>query len=263
MSKSARLALPACMLLPALSWAQSTFDGTWKADLNNIQLSTKPDRYLLQDGLYHCQTCAPPVEIQADGQDHPVSGHPYYDTASIKILDDRTIEETDKKDGHTVTTSTSKVSVDGKSLTFELTDRSASSGAPLIVKGEARRIATGPAGSHAISGSWRTTRYENISDNGLLVSYALKGSTFKMTNPLGQSYAAPLDGTDSPYRGDPGTTSVSVKRISDQSIEETDKRDGKIIGVARMTVAADGKTMTVAWQDLLHGTSGSFMNVKQ
>jgi hypothetical protein len=30
-----------------------------------------------------------------------------------------------------------------------------------------------------------------------------------------------------------------------------------------MTVAADGKTMTVGWKDMLHGTSGSYTNLKQ
>src|SRR6516225_820611 len=33
--------------------------------------------------------------------------------------------------------------------------------------------------------------------------------------------------TEAPYKGDPGTTSVSVKKISDHALEETDKRDGK------------------------------------
>jgi len=30
-----------------------------------------------------------------------------------------------------------------------------------------------------------------------------------------------------------------------------------------MTVAADGKNMTIAWKDSLHGTSGSYSAVKQ
>ena len=41
-----------------------------------------------------------------------------------------------------------------------------------------------------------------------------------------------MDGTEAPYRGDPGTTRVSVKKISDHALEETDKRDGKVISVA-------------------------------
>ena len=37
-----------------------------------------------------------------------------------------------------------------------------------------------------------------------------------------------------------------------------DKRDGKAIWVGRMTVSADGKSMTIMWIDNLHGTSGVY-----
>ena len=263
MKKFALAAVPAAMLLPALALAQSALVGTWKADLSNIQTPTKPTRYLLSHGVYHCQTCAPAYAVKADGQDHKVTGHPYFDSVSITVVDASTIEETDKKGGKTVTTSKSTVSSDGKTLMFEFSDSSNSNGAPVVGKGEAERVAKAPAGSHAISGGWHTTKFTNVSDNGLLTTYALSGTTLKMTAPTGQSYSAPVDGTDSPFMGDPGQTSVSIKRIDDNTVDETDKRDGKVIGSAHITVSADGKTMTVAWKDALHGTSGSYKAIKQ
>jgi hypothetical protein len=84
-----------------------------------------------------------------------------------------------------------------------------------------------------------------------------------MTTPTGQSYTAKLDGTEAPYKGDPGTTSVSVKRTDKNSFEETDKRDGKVIGIAKNTVSPDGKTLTVAVTDTLHGTTSQFEAKKQ
>ncbi len=45
------------------------------------------------------ESCVPPVEVKADGQDQKVTGQPYYDSISIKIVDDHSIAETDKKDG--------------------------------------------------------------------------------------------------------------------------------------------------------------------
>ncbi len=74
----------------------------------------------------------------------------------------------------------------------------------------------------------------------------VEGDSLSMSTRTGQSYTAKLDGTEAPYKGDPGTTSVSVKKVDKNTIEETDKRDGKVISVARMTVAADGKNMTIA-----------------
>jgi hypothetical protein len=262
-NKFALTAVPALLLLPALSLAQSALVGTWKVDVNNLQLPTKPSKELLANGVYHCETCVPAYSVKADGQDHQVTGHPYFDSVSITVVDANTIQEIDKKGGKTVTTTKSTVSSDGNTQMFEFTDSSNSSGAPVVGKGEATRVAKGPAGSHAISGSWRTTKFSNVSDNALLITYAVSGTTLKMTSPTGQSYSAPVDGSDSPFMGDPGQTSVSIKRVDDRTIDETDKRDGKVIGSAHISVAADGKTMTIAWKDALHDTSGKYTAMKQ
>ncbi|HEY2352805.1 MAG TPA: hypothetical protein VGH83_09845 [Candidatus Acidoferrum sp.] len=251
------------LMSPVVLMAQDAFDGTWKVDMSKAQMPKKPDVYVLQGGMYHCKTCVPPVDVKADGQDQAVSGHPYYDTKAVKVVDDRTIEETDKKDGKVVTTSKMIVSADGKTAVFEFEDSSASNSQPVTGKGEMTRVAKGPAGSHAISGSWRATKFDSLSDNGTTFTYKVEGDTLSMTTPTGQSYSAKLDGTDSPYKGDPGTTSVSVKRLGKNSIEEIDKRDGKVLSVSKATVAADGKTMNVAWSDKLHGTSGSVVAIKQ
>jgi hypothetical protein len=259
--------LPFALLLfsatPVISMAQDALDGTWKVDLSKAQMPKKPDEYLLQDGMYHCKTCVPPIDIKADGQDQAVSGHPYFDTQSIKVVDDRTIEETDKKNGKTVITSKTVVAADGKTANFEFNDSSATNSQPVTGRGELTRVAKGPAGSHAISGSWRTTKFESISDNGITFTYKIEGDTLNMSTPTGQSYSAKLDGTDSPFKGDPGTTSVAVKRLSKNAIEETDKRDGKVISIARIIAGADGKTLTVAVSDKLHGTTMSYVAVKQ
>jgi hypothetical protein len=251
------------LLTPVIGMAQSSLDGTWKTDLSKAQMPKKPDAYLLQDGMYHCKTCVPPIDIKADGQDQTVSGHPYFDTMSVKVVDDRTIEETEKKNGKTVVTSKTMVSTDGKTAAFEFSDSSATNAEPVTGKGELMRVAKGPAGAHAISGSWRTSKIENVSDNGITVTYKVDGDTLSMTSPTGQSYSAKLDGTDAPYKGDPGTTSVSVKKLSKNAIEETDKRDGKVISIARISVGPDGKTMTIAVRDKLHGTTSQFVAEKQ
>src|SRR5438552_3043961 len=247
--------------VPAI--AQKAFDGTWKFNLNDAQFPKKPDVYLLQNGMYHCKTCVPPIDVKADGQDQSVAGHPYFDSVSIKIVDERTIEEVDKKNGKTVATSKTVVSQDGKAANFEFTDSSNTNADPVTGKGTITQVAKGPAGSHAVSGSWVTSKLETLSDNGLTVTFKVEGDSLSMTNQTGQAYVAKLDGTDSPYKGDPGTTSVSVKSMGKNTIEETDKRDGKVISIARMTVGSDGKTMTVKIEDKLHGSNSQFTATKQ
>ncbi len=249
--------------MPVSAMAQSAFDGTWKVDMSKAQLPKKPDVYLLQAGMFLCKTCVPTVEVKADGQDQNVTGHPYYDSMSIKIVDDHSIEQTIKIDAKTVATSKWTVSPDGNTLIVEFSNSSDTNAAPVSGKSEATRVAKGPVNSHAISGSWRASKVENLSDNAVLVMLKLEGDTFSMNTPTGASYSAKLDGTDAPYKGDPGITSVSVKRIGKNSLEETDKRDGKVISVSKITVTPDGKSMTIAVIDKLHGTTSEFPALKQ
>lgn len=191
----------AATLVPARAAAQSVFDGTWKTDVSSLN-SSKPDIFLLQNGMYECKSCNPSYRVKADGSDQTVSGDPYVDTRAIKVVNDHEIEETDKKNGKVVGQSTSTVSSDGKTVSFTFTDSSnTNGGAPITGEGTAKQVAPGPAGSHAISGSWKLEKIENMSDNGTEWSYKVNGDEITMTSPAGQSYMAKLDGTDAPMKG--------------------------------------------------------------
>ena len=250
--------------MPMVAAAQSAFDGTWKVDMSKVDFPKKPDVFVLQNGMYECKTCTPPYTIKADGTDQPVSGHPYYDSVSMKVVNDHEVMETDSKGGKVVGTSTSTLSPDGNTLKFEFSDSSNTNGGPPVTgSGEAMRVAKGPAGSHAISGSWRTSKIEGLSDNATSVTYKVNGGAITMSSPTGQTYTAKLDGSDAPMSGDPGTTSVSVKMLGKSTLEETDKRDGKVIGVFKMTVAADGKTAKASFDDKLQNRTMNFESTKQ
>lgn len=263
MTRRLLLLFAAAFLMPGLAIAQSPFDGTWKGDVNSAKFPEKPDEYLLKDGTYHCKTCAPPVMVKADGADQKVTGHPYFDMMSVKVVDEKTIEETYKKNGKAVATTKTWVSGDGNTLMFEFSDSSASNGAPVTGKGSETRIGNAPAGAHAISGSWKMAKMDQLSDNGMTITYKTAGDSITMTTPTGQSYTAKMDGTEAPYKGDPGTTSVSLKKTGPNSFEETDKRDGKVIAVVKVTVSADGKTIKFDVDDKLHGTHAEFGATKQ
>jgi hypothetical protein len=179
------------------------------------------------------------------------------------VISDHEIEETDKKNGKTVATSTTTVAPAGNTMTIEFNDSSNTNAAPVAGKGEATRVAKGPAGSNAISGSWRTTKFETISDNAITWTYKVSGDELTMTTPTGQSYTAKLDGTEAPFKGDPGTTGVSVKMAGKDTLEETDKRGDKVITVSKMTLEPDGKTAKIVSEDKLRGTTIQFVAEKQ
>jgi hypothetical protein len=264
MKKLFLLAALAALGTPAPATAQSVFDGTWKIDMNKIDFPKKPDTYSLRDGIYMCKTCAPPYTIKADGTDQSVSGHPYFDSAAIRVVNDHEIQETDKKSGQVVMTTTSTISADGNTLTFVFKDSSNTNGGPPVTgKGEATRVEKGMAGSHLISGSWKTSKLESLSDNATIWTYKITGDQITMTAPTGQSYTAKLNGGDAPMKGDPGVTSVSVRTIGNNVLEETDKREGKPIGVFKVAVAADGKTAKASYDDKLQNRTTDFMATKQ
>jgi hypothetical protein len=239
-------------LLPVLAVAQNPFDGTWKFNMNSLDFSKKPDEYLLQNGMYDCKTCVPPISIKADGTDQTVTGHPYFDTMSVKAVDDHNVEATTKRGGKVVGTEKDSISSDGKTLTVNWTDSGQPSGGTQAGTFMMTRVKSGPAGANLISGSWRAQKAEQSTESGLLWTFKITGNEVMMTTPTGQSYTAKLDGTDAPYKGDPGITSVSVKMRGKDTLEETDKRDGKAIYISKMTVAADGKTMKIVMDDKLH-----------
>src|SRR5271166_2039128 len=107
-----RLGFVLSYLIPVLARAQSPFDGTWRVVPGSDQFPTKPDVYLLQAGKYHCPTCDPPLAIEADGKGHKITA-PCYDTVSVRVVDSRTTEETDRRNGKIVGTSKMTVAADG------------------------------------------------------------------------------------------------------------------------------------------------------
>jgi hypothetical protein len=182
---------------------------------------------------------------------------------SIKVIDARTTEETDKRNGNAVGTTRMTVSPDGNTATVEWTESCNAQGDVVAGKDLMARVSQSPRGAHAISGSWRITKRMNRSDNALVVTLKLAGDTFSFADPAGQSYTAKLDGTETPVKGDLSDTLVSVRRIDEQTIEETNKRDGKIVEVTRFTVSPDAKTMTVSMTDKANGTTRQFVCHKQ
>jgi hypothetical protein len=246
--------LLALLLVPVGAMAQSPFDGTWKWDPSSVQWPAKPDAFLLQNGMYECKTCVPPVNIKADGTDQKVTGDPYSDTLCVKVIDDHNAESTSKKAGKVVGTAKMLVSSDGDTLTVNWTDSGQPSGETQTGTYTEKRVAKGPAGGNLISGSWRTDKWDASAD-ALTWTYKMNGNELAMTTTTGQSYNAKLDGTDTPYKGDPGVTSISVKKLGKDTLEETRKRDGKVINIVKDTVSADGKTMKWIVDDKLQGTT--------
>jgi hypothetical protein len=249
-------------LAPAMLFAQSAFDGTWRVNAQSAQFGGKPMTFSLQNGVYRCDSCVPKVDVKADGKDHARTGSPYSDAISARAVDDHTIEVITKKGGKVVGTSKDTASQDGNTLTSEWSFV-AESGQQGNGKTISKRVAPAPEGANKASGSWQPDKIDNISENVVTWSFKVTADGLKMTDSTGDSYTAKFDGKDYPYKGDPGTTSVSLKKIDANTIEETDKRDGKVIVISRMAVSPDGRTMKIENTNKLYGTTSKFEATKQ
>ena len=235
------------------------FNGTWKTDLSTLEINAKPDQILLQGGQFSCPTCLPPLTVAADGTMHAVTGRPYADHISVKVDDDHNVTRINQKNGKTTGTVKYSVSADGNTLNIDFNDTSGTK--PVTGSYSESRVGPAPAGAHAVSGSWKAAKPNNVSDEGLTMTLNLDGDTLHMSNPTGQSYDAKLDGSDTPIKGDIGGTVASLTKNGD-SIVETDKRDGKVVSVTTMTPGSDGKLHVVS-EDKRDGSSSKFDMNKQ
>jgi hypothetical protein len=242
--------------------AASPFDGTWIINVGTVQPPDKPNVFLLQGGSYSCRSCAAPFTIPADGAAHAIAGNPYFDSVAIKVVDARTVVETDTKAGKVLWTYTMRVSADGQGMTTVMIDNSAVNGVPAKGTIIQARVKEAPAGAHAVSGTWRATKYEGFSNSAITFTLKTDGDKVSFSQPTGQFYTATLGGPAVPYKGDPGITTVSAARSGADTIVETDMRDGKVVSTNTMTTS-DGKTMVLTFVDKLRGSTQKLTATRQ
>jgi len=245
------------LLSSSAAFGQSPFDGTW---LFTPQLPQESSVYLLSKGTFRCSGCLANIEVEADGEDHKVAESAYWDTVNVQTVDAHTVVFIAKKAGKTMFTEIDAVSPDGNNLAQLVKDTTES--ATVTIETRSRRIAKAPAGSHAISGSWRA--YEtHRSRNGSITQYRCTADGISAETPLGEKFNAKFDGKDYPVEDDPAGTMVSAKRLGADTVELTSKRNGKVVAIKLMSVVAGGKSIHVIFKNEDGETSTIFDLQKQ
>ncbi|GAA4756342.1 hypothetical protein GCM10023264_24880 [Sphingomonas daechungensis] len=238
----------------------SAIDGTWKADLSTLKFEQKPDEFLLKDGKYSCNTCIPPLTAVADGQFHPVADRPYYDSLSIKAVDDKTVEFHRKKGDAEVSTNTLTVSADGNTLTNKFHDATTPN-TPIDGSTTLKRAGPAPEGAHAISGQWQPEHIGDYTQDALNTTYKVEGN--KVTSSVaGQTYTAEIGGPEVPIANDTGGTTVKVAREGANGLSETFSRGGKVVGIVLTIPSADGKTVAIVSTDPRDGSKSTWTSTK-
>lgn len=223
------IAIAATFALATPAIAASPFDGTWKADVASAKQSQKPDVIVLKDGIYTCSTCVPVLTVPADGKSHKVAGRDYYDTLTLTVVDPATIRSVAMKGSVKVSEGTRTISADGTTMTSRYTSSNNANGTPLTNTSRMKRVAAGPAGAHAISGSWVPVNDgAEIAEANLVSTFKVDGDNFMLSYPTGESYAAKFGGPQVPLKGDKANTMISVRMIGSDTIEESSFRNGEL-----------------------------------
>jgi hypothetical protein len=251
-----RLLFPT-LLLPAAALAGTGFDGTWKTNMESLKTTGKPLVLLLAGGEYTCSSCNPPYTVKADGAEHKVTGQAYFDTAKVKVTGPNSAEIVLKQGSKEIVRFSDTVSADG-TLTSKVTNHMGAETATDELT--AKRVAAAPADSHPLSGSW--VEQQHVAGDLRPVQYRMTAEGFQM-RWNGQSYDAKFDGREYPVAGDPGKTTVSLRKIDDATVEETDHRQGKVVDEIRLALAKDGNTITVIDKDIANGQTLTYTLEKQ
>lgn len=247
--KAASVALLLLPLFPSVSRSQSPFDGTWVIDTskNENLANEKPTTFLLSDGFFHSGDRV----LKANGRDQKVPATGYWDTVSVRIVDDHTVEVTSKKAGKPMFTETDTVSPDGSTLTQVVKDTTEAEA--VIFENLYARVRPAPPGRHVLSGTWKVFKHSR-SENSTIITYKCTSQGFSAETPLGERFDAKFDGTFYLIEDDPAHTMVSVKLINPSTVEQTNKRDGKVVFVVRLEITPDGKTIHASSESKADGS---------
>jgi hypothetical protein len=106
-------------------------------------------------------------------------------------------------------------------------------------------------------GTWKLNEAKSKLGSGAVRAQTLKfeatAAGIKLTSegtdaqgkPMQGGYTSKFDGKDVPWAGNPMADTAAAKRIDDNSYENVWKKGGKVTVTAKVSVSADGKTLTV------------------
>ncbi len=223
-----------------------SIDGTWVADLSTVKFEQAPDEFSLKDGVYSCATCLPPItNFAADGAFHPIADRPTYDSLSVSQVDGQTVKFVRRKGDKEAGNNSWTVSADGKTLTNKYTTLNNANGKATNGETTLTRVGEPVAGAHAVSGKWAVDKVGNMSPEALTVTYKVDGDVLTTTAATGETYAAKLDGSETPVKGAADGAVVSAVREGG-GYKLTSKRGGKVVDETTLTPSADGTLAIVS-----------------
>jgi hypothetical protein len=234
------LLIPSRLLLAGIAGValQSVdpFVGRWKFDPSRSTITDAMSIVAAGPNTYTLKFVGgEPETIVADGADHAAFGGTTF-AITIERPDRWTVIR--KKDGRTLLTAIWTLGTDGKTLTDAFSYHQADGSVSTMNLAYQRT-----AGRSGIPGTWESVSANTDAAFELDIQpYLANGLSIRN---LGDQSTSDLtfDGTD---HGRAGSTSVSsARRVDDLTFTRAIKLNGKVTVTERVTVSADGKTLTM------------------
>jgi len=235
-----RLVLVACLAAGALAASNDAFVGEWKLNAAKSKLidvmkveSAAGNKYAFDFGGGSAET------IAADGTDQPgIAGT----TLSVTIEGPDSWKVIRKKDGRILLTAFWKLSKDGNTLKDDYTEFGPD-GSSSNVKYVYQRT----AGTSGFAGTWEGTS-ETVNAVIVIKVQAYEGDGLSFINAsAGVTKNVKFDGKDYPNAGPnvmAGSASTA-RRVNEDTLEMSDKFNGKIMDTRQIQLSADRKTLTM------------------
>jgi hypothetical protein len=228
-------------VMACAAWAANEpFVGEWKLNPSKSQLtdqmkveSVGGNRYAFDFGAGATET------VTADGTEQPGSGGT---TLAVTVEGPDSLKVVRKKDGRVLITADWKISKDGSALSDDFTSFAPDGSASNFKNVYKRTTATS-----GFAGTWEST---SVAVNfELVIKFEpYDGGGLALISPASDKPKnLRFDGKDYPSLNSnsaPGTT-YSARRVSDRSLEVTDKLNGKIADTQQIALSSDHETLTL------------------
>lgn len=235
-----QLLLVACLATGMLRAANDPFVGDWKLNPSRSKLTDQMTVRSIAASKYAFDFGGGRAEmIAVNGTDQPGN---FGTTLSVSIEGPDSWKVVRKKEGRILLTATWKLSKDGDTLTDDFTAIQPN-GSPLNLKYVYQRM----AGTSGFAGTWESTS-ETVNSVFVLQVRPYEGDGLSFIDPSQEeTTSVKFDGKDYPNVGPnvaPGSAS-SVRRVIQNTLEMTDKINGKIADTRQIKLSSDLKTLTI------------------
>jgi hypothetical protein len=232
--------LVACLATGTLRAANDPFVGDWKLNPSRSKLTDQMKVQSIAANKYAFDFGDGGAEmIAVDGTDQTSN---FGTTLSVSIEGPDSWKVVRKKEGRILLTATWKLSKDGNTFTDDFTAIQPN-GSPFNLKYVYKRM----AGTSGFAGTWESTS-ETVNSVFVLQVRPYEGDGLSFINPSHEETTnVKFDGKDYPNMGPnvaPGSAS-SVHRVNQNTLEMTDKINGKITDTQQIELSSDLKILTI------------------